>query len=159
MGRESGEPFAVVCDKYVWREPLEDWVKRFGGKGMPGELEIAEGEGVGGAEEGEVLEQFFKSGLDRAPRSSSGGRQPGPNGSRQDEFSSDTRQGGEQTHDTRPKAHLTMQDVDFDELHGQIARLSISHDGEYATAVCIAAIEPAQGDVGGEAAAREGEIL
>ncbi|KAF2721483.1 hypothetical protein K431DRAFT_268606 [Polychaeton citri CBS 116435] len=39
-------------------------------------------------------------------------------------------------------------------LHGQVVRISISHDSEYATAVCIAPLEPAPGDVGGEAAAR-----
>lgn len=38
---------------------------------------------------------------------------------------------------------------------GQIVKISISHDGEYATAVCMAAVEPSPGDVGGEAAARE----
>ncbi|KAI6854364.1 hypothetical protein KC338_g7700 [Hortaea werneckii] len=42
-----------------------------------------------------------------------------------------------------------------DDLSGQIAKISISHDGEYATAVCLAAEEPMDGDVGGEAAARE----
>ncbi|KAI7208649.1 hypothetical protein KC333_g9064 [Hortaea werneckii] len=41
-----------------------------------------------------------------------------------------------------------------DDLSGQIAKISISHDGEYATAVCLAAEEPMDGDVGGEAAAR-----
>ncbi|KAJ9635857.1 hypothetical protein H2201_000148 [Coniosporium apollinis] len=164
MGRETGEPFAVVCDKYVWREPLEDWVKRFGGKGMPEEGVNPERDAVRDAdeswqEEGEVLERFFKSGLDKLPRLSSKGRQPEHNRSRQDEVGPDMRQDEGQTRDSRPKAYLTMHDVDFDELHGQIARLSISHDGEYATAVCIAALEPAQGDVGGEAAAREGELL
>lgn len=42
-----------------------------------------------------------------------------------------------------------------DDLDGQIAKISISHDGDYATAVCLAADEPRPGDVGGEAAARE----
>ncbi|KAI7176261.1 hypothetical protein D0869_15330 [Hortaea werneckii] len=42
-----------------------------------------------------------------------------------------------------------------DDPSGQIAKISISHDGEYATAVCLAAEEPMDGDVGGEAAARE----
>ncbi|RMZ07329.1 hypothetical protein D0860_05152 [Hortaea werneckii] len=42
-----------------------------------------------------------------------------------------------------------------DDLSGQIAKISISHDGEYATAVCLAAEEPMDGDIGGEAAARE----
>lgn len=37
---------------------------------------------------------------------------------------------------------------------GQVVRISISHDGEYSVATAIAAIEPSEGDVGGEAAAR-----
>lgn len=37
---------------------------------------------------------------------------------------------------------------------GQIAQISISHDGDYATAVCLAAQEPLAGDVGGELQAR-----
>lgn len=37
---------------------------------------------------------------------------------------------------------------------GQVAKISISHDGEYATAVCMVAEGPLLGDVGGEAAAR-----
>lgn len=37
---------------------------------------------------------------------------------------------------------------------GQVAALSISHEKEYATAVCIAPFGPLPGDVGGEAAAR-----
>ncbi|KJX94207.1 4 -phosphopantetheinyl transferase superfamily protein [Zymoseptoria brevis] len=41
-----------------------------------------------------------------------------------------------------------------DDRPGQVARISISHDGEYATAVCMAAESPLPGDVGGEAAAR-----
>ena len=40
------------------------------------------------------------------------------------------------------------------DLSGQIAKISISHDGEYATAVCMAAEEPMDGDVGGETTAR-----
>jgi holo-[acyl-carrier protein] synthase len=40
---------------------------------------------------------------------------------------------------------------DFD---GQMVQISISHDGAYATAMCIAPEEPMPGDVGGEAAAR-----
>lgn len=39
-------------------------------------------------------------------------------------------------------------------LSGQIAQISISHDGGYATAVCLAAQGPLDGDVGGELAAR-----
>ncbi|RMY77939.1 hypothetical protein D0862_13464 [Hortaea werneckii] len=57
---------------------------------------------------------------------------------------------------------LTVDEQDFisaepqnDDPSGQIAKISISHDGEYATAVCLAAEEPMSGDVGGEAAARE----
>jgi holo-[acyl-carrier protein] synthase len=41
-----------------------------------------------------------------------------------------------------------------EEVPGQVARISISHDGEYATAVCMAAENPLPGDVGGETAAR-----
>lgn len=47
-------------------------------------------------------------------------------------------------------------DVDADGGEaGQVVKISISHDGEYATAVCLACMEPRVGDVGGEAAARE----
>ncbi|KAK3678391.1 hypothetical protein LTR78_001688 [Recurvomyces mirabilis] len=35
-----------------------------------------------------------------------------------------------------------------DDVDGQIAKISISHDGEYATAVCLAVEEPREGDVG-----------
>ena len=48
---------------------------------------------------------------------------------------------------------------DFDELDGQIVRLSISHDGDYAYAVCMAPTMPEPGDVGGDAAAREDKKL
>ena len=41
------------------------------------------------------------------------------------------------------------------DISGQIAKISISHDGEYATAVCLAVEEPSGRDVGGEAAARD----
>ncbi|KAM0715054.1 hypothetical protein Q7P37_009519 [Cladosporium fusiforme] len=44
---------------------------------------------------------------------------------------------------------------DQTEQTGQVVKISISHDGDYATAVCLAAVEPLAGDVGGEAAARE----
>lgn len=37
---------------------------------------------------------------------------------------------------------------------GQMAPISISHDGDYATAVCIAPLSPVPGDVGGETEAR-----
>ncbi|KAK1058633.1 hypothetical protein LTR74_013271 [Friedmanniomyces endolithicus] len=46
------------------------------------------------------------------------------------------------------------QDYDPDP-DGQVAKVNISHDGDYATAVCLAAELPRDGDVGGEAAARE----
>jgi holo-[acyl-carrier protein] synthase len=46
---------------------------------------------------------------------------------------------------------VTASETDVD---GQIVHISISHDGDYATAVCIAPEEPTPGDVGGEAAAR-----
>jgi holo-[acyl-carrier protein] synthase len=39
-------------------------------------------------------------------------------------------------------------------FNGQIVHISISHDGDYATAVCIAPEEAMPGDVGGEAEAR-----
>jgi holo-[acyl-carrier protein] synthase len=46
--------------------------------------------------------------------------------------------------------------VEMEQEPGQVVRVSISHDGDYATAVCIAASdEGREGDVGGEAAARE----
>ncbi|KAK4544062.1 hypothetical protein LTR36_004560 [Oleoguttula mirabilis] len=48
----------------------------------------------------------------------------------------------------------TPAELQDDDIPGQIAQISISHDGEYATAVCLAAEEPSAGDVGGEAAAR-----
>lgn len=47
----------------------------------------------------------------------------------------------------------------LDLLDGQIVKLSISHDGEYAFAVCIAPEMPRLSDAGGKAAARNGEIL
>lgn len=50
---------------------------------------------------------------------------------------------------------LDVHEYDDDSISGQVARISISHDGDYATAVCLAAEEPMEGDVGGEAAARE----
>ncbi|KAK3705655.1 hypothetical protein LTR37_013263 [Vermiconidia calcicola] len=46
-----------------------------------------------------------------------------------------------------------------EELSGQVAKISISHDGDYATAVCLVAEEPMPGDVGGEAAARDHTTL
>ncbi|KAK5699677.1 hypothetical protein LTR97_005806 [Elasticomyces elasticus] len=42
-----------------------------------------------------------------------------------------------------------------DQADGQVAKVNISHDGEYVTAVCLAAHQPREDDVGGEAAARE----
>lgn len=46
------------------------------------------------------------------------------------------------------------QQEDPDDSAAQVAKISISHDAEYATAVCLAAEDPIPGDVGGEAAAR-----
>lgn len=51
------------------------------------------------------------------------------------------------------KAEHDEQNVEHDPP-GQIAAISISHDLEYATAVCIAPLTPLPGDVGGEAQAR-----
>ncbi|KAF2774527.1 hypothetical protein EJ03DRAFT_347122 [Teratosphaeria nubilosa] len=51
--------------------------------------------------------------------------------------------------------HFTPGDEQDDDLRGQVVEVSISHDGDYATAVCIAPREPVVGDVGGEAGARE----
>jgi len=42
-----------------------------------------------------------------------------------------------------------------DDYDGQVVRISISHDGDYCVATAIAALEPAAGDVGAEAAARD----
>lgn len=61
--------------------------------------------------------------------------------------------------DTQDVDYVNAHEVDTarpadDERPGQVARISISHDGEYATAVCMAAESPLPGDVGGEAAAR-----
>lgn len=50
---------------------------------------------------------------------------------------------------------LSITTQSYGQLSGQIAKLSITHDGDYAAAVCIAAEDPVEGDVGGEAAARE----
>ena len=52
------------------------------------------------------------------------------------------------------KGPFTPAEEQDDDIDGQVAQISISHDGEYATAVCLAAEEPRAGDVGGEAAAR-----
>jgi len=60
---------------------------------------------------------------------------------------------GDKSGNDEPKP--TPYHLQDDDLPGQIAKISISHDGGYATAVCLAAEEPHAGDVGGEAAARE----
>lgn len=49
-----------------------------------------------------------------------------------------------------------LQDDDYGDVSGHIAQITISHDGQYATAVCLAVQEPMEGDVGGETAARNG---
>lgn len=41
-----------------------------------------------------------------------------------------------------------------EEVQGQVVRVSISHDGEYAVGMCMAPVMDLVGDVGGEAAAR-----
>lgn len=51
-------------------------------------------------------------------------------------------------------SHATI-NQQHEELSGHLVQISISHDGEYATAVCLAVQEPSEGDVGGEAAARD----
>lgn len=58
-------------------------------------------------------------------------------------------------HHPTDNGNVTPPELQNDDPPGQIAQISISHDGEYATAVCLAAEEPSTGDVGGEAAARE----
>lgn len=50
--------------------------------------------------------------------------------------------------------HESVDALQPGDLQGQTVKISISHDGDYATAVCLAAEEPKAGDVGGEAAAR-----
>lgn len=55
---------------------------------------------------------------------------------------------------TFPSDTFTPESEQTNELPGQIGKISISHDGDYAVAVCMVAEEPAVGDVGGEAAAR-----
>lgn len=58
------------------------------------------------------------------------------------------------TNSAEPDATSKPLEQVYGELEGQIARISISHDGDYATAVCMTVDEPMAGDVGGEAAAR-----
>ncbi|KAI5366359.1 Putative holo-[acyl carrier protein] synthase [Septoria linicola] len=53
-----------------------------------------------------------------------------------------------------PAVSPEAEQEDQNDPSGQIAIISISHDKDYATAVCVAAEEPVPGDVGGEAAAR-----
>jgi predicted nucleic acid-binding Zn-ribbon protein len=67
-------------------------------------------------------------------------------------------QSSSQTSSARPSKDLDPRPDEIngtEELNGQIAKISISHDGEYATAVCLAVEEPKEGDVGGEAMARD----
>jgi phosphopantetheinyl transferase (holo-ACP synthase) len=52
------------------------------------------------------------------------------------------------------QTQLFYEDDVLQNLSGQIAQISISHDRGYATAVCLAAQGPLEGDVGGELAAR-----
>lgn len=53
-----------------------------------------------------------------------------------------------------PKLESQEQQENPDDSAAQVAKISISHDADYATAVCLAAEDPIPGDVGGEAAAR-----
>ncbi|KAK4992752.1 hypothetical protein LTR50_000876 [Elasticomyces elasticus] len=58
--------------------------------------------------------------------------------------------------DMEQPAELTDRpSIETDDIDGQIAHISISHDTDYCIAVCMAASDPGTGDVGGEAAARE----
>ncbi|GAB7354250.1 hypothetical protein MBLNU459_g4785t1 [Dothideomycetes sp. NU459] len=45
-----------------------------------------------------------------------------------------------------------------DDVEGQIVKVSISHDGDYCVAMCMAPVMDLPGDVGGEAAARMMEL-
>lgn len=56
---------------------------------------------------------------------------------------------------TRHKNAVTVLRKILNDSEGQIAQVSLSHDGDYACAVVLAIEEPAANDVGGEAAARE----
>lgn len=58
-------------------------------------------------------------------------------------------------HITTDNEEISLDSLHLGTVHGQIAKLSISHDGDYAIAMCIASEEPVGGDVGGEAHARE----
>ncbi|KAK3623671.1 hypothetical protein LTR56_020508 [Elasticomyces elasticus] len=73
---------------------------------------------------------------------------------------SDHENGGERTSNDGSSDQATQNivyspDGDNEQPDGQVAKVNISHDGEYVTAVCLAADQPREGDVGGEAAARE----
>ncbi|EMF10868.1 uncharacterized protein SEPMUDRAFT_150826 [Sphaerulina musiva SO2202] len=54
-----------------------------------------------------------------------------------------------------PNLESQEQQENPDDSAAQVAKISISHDADYATAVCLAAEDPIPGDVGGEAAARQ----
>lgn len=56
---------------------------------------------------------------------------------------------------TKPDPSLKAEVPAHDNVSGQTARVTISHDNEYALAIAMAASEPASDDVGGEAAARQ----
>lgn len=74
---------------------------------------------------------------------------------RADEDLEKTREKSKQKNAIMQGADQVLHDLLNEDCGGQIARLSISHDGDYACAVVIAMSEPASNDVGGEAAARE----
>lgn len=56
--------------------------------------------------------------------------------------------------DEQDKTHEAA-GIEEEDIPGQIAKISISHDGEYTVAVCLAATEHRLGDVGGAAATQD----
>lgn len=59
-------------------------------------------------------------------------------------------------HETRAMSNKDQPLVpSHDSVQGQVARVSISHEDDYAVAVALAPTTPTPGDVGGEATARE----
>ena len=73
--------------------------------------------------------------------------------SSEDSFSQDAKSTSRNRHESHDE--FTPGELQDDDVAGQVAKISISHDGHYATAVCLAVEEAREGDVGGEAAARE----
>lgn len=56
------------------------------------------------------------------------------------------------------KGMVEVPEPEAPSVSGQIVDVSISHERDYAIAMAIASIEPMQGDVGGEAAARDSTL-